>query len=84
MIACDNPACRPLEWFHVRCLGVRYISKGKWYRPECEDEFKQSLEIRNKYTHINILYIIIVFLVYSYKLLLFSMIMYILAIIGRY
>ena len=40
MIACDNPAC-PLEWFHVRCLGIRYIPKGKWYCPECEDEFKQ-------------------------------------------
>ena len=24
MIACDNPTC-PMEWFHVRCLGIRYI-----------------------------------------------------------
>jgi len=43
MIACDNPAC-PIEWFHVRCLGIHYIPKGKWYCPECEDEFEQSLE----------------------------------------
>ena len=38
MIACDDPAC-PFEWFYVRCLGIRYIPKGDWYCPECEDKF---------------------------------------------
>ena len=43
MIACDNPAC-PIEWFHVRCLGICYIPKGNWYCPECEDKFEQYLD----------------------------------------
>ena len=47
MIACDNPAC-PMEWFHVRCLGIRYIPKGNWYCPECEDKFEQYLDKKNK------------------------------------
>ena len=47
MIACDNPTC-PMQWFHVRCLGIRYIPKGKWYCPECEDEFEESFDKKNK------------------------------------
>ncbi len=31
MIACDNPEC-PIEWFHIVCMGLQQIPKGKWYK----------------------------------------------------
>jgi len=34
MIACDNPEC-PIEWFHIGCMGLSSIPKGKWYCPKC-------------------------------------------------
>ena len=36
MIGCDNPDC-PIEWFHIECLQIRTITKGKfkWYCPDC-------------------------------------------------
>ena len=36
MIGCDNPDC-PIEWFHIECLQIRTIPKGKskWYCPDC-------------------------------------------------
>lgn len=34
MIACDNPEC-PIEWFHIGCMGLNQIPKGKWYCPKC-------------------------------------------------
>ena len=34
MIACDNPDC-PIEWFHIGCMGLSSIPKGKWYCPKC-------------------------------------------------
>ena len=36
MIGCDNPDC-PIEWFHIKCLQLRSIPKGKskWYCPDC-------------------------------------------------
>ena len=34
MIACDNPDC-PYEWFHISCLKMTTIPKGKWYCPDC-------------------------------------------------
>ena len=34
MIGCDNPNCR-IEWFHVRCLKIKVIPKGKCYCPTC-------------------------------------------------
>ena len=36
MIGCDNPDC-PIEWFHMTCLGMTTIPKGKskWYCPDC-------------------------------------------------
>jgi inhibitor of growth protein 4 len=35
MIACDNPEC-PIEWFHIVCMGLNSIPKGKWYCPKCQ------------------------------------------------
>jgi len=35
MIACDNPEC-PIEWFHIACMGLNSIPKGKWYCPKCQ------------------------------------------------
>ncbi|KAI0781254.1 hypothetical protein BD413DRAFT_608411 [Trametes elegans] len=34
MIACDNPTCAR-EWFHIGCVGLTKIPKGKWYCREC-------------------------------------------------
>ena len=33
MIACDNVECQ-IEWFHVNCLQLENIPKGKWYCPD--------------------------------------------------
>jgi len=35
MIACDNPECL-LEWFHIGCMGLSSIPKGKWFCPKCQ------------------------------------------------
>ena len=34
MIGCDNSKC-PIEWFHLSCLHITQLPKGKWYCPEC-------------------------------------------------
>ena len=34
MIACDNEAC-PVIWFHVACLKMQRIPKGKWFCDAC-------------------------------------------------
>ena len=34
MIQCDNASC-PIIWFHLACLEIEKIPKGKWYCPEC-------------------------------------------------
>ncbi len=34
MIACDNPDCK-IEWFHLDCLKIKSVPKGKWYCPSC-------------------------------------------------
>ena len=41
MIACDNQACA-IEWFHMSCLKIKSVPKGKWYCPTCRTlpEFK--------------------------------------------
>jgi len=40
MIACDNDSCE-YEWFHLGCVGLMEIPKGKWYCEYCrvDDEF---------------------------------------------
>ena len=35
MIACDSITCS-IEWFHVKCLHLLKIPKGKWYCPNCQ------------------------------------------------
>ena len=40
MIACDNPAC-PIEWYHMACLNMELVPRGKWYCPDCEQQFKK-------------------------------------------
>ncbi len=34
MIGCDNDECK-IEWFHLYCLKIKTVPKGKWYCPEC-------------------------------------------------
>ena len=34
MIACDDNTCR-IQWFHVSCLHIKKIPKGKWFCPDC-------------------------------------------------
>ena len=34
MIGCDNTNC-PIEWFHMKCLELKKVPKGKWYCPDC-------------------------------------------------
>ncbi|KAI0646760.1 hypothetical protein C8Q79DRAFT_956313 [Trametes meyenii] len=36
MIACDNPTCAR-EWFHIGCVGLTKIPKGKWFCRECAE-----------------------------------------------
>ncbi|KAI0670688.1 hypothetical protein C8Q78DRAFT_975056 [Trametes maxima] len=36
MIACDNPTC-VREWFHIGCVGLTKIPKGKWFCRECAE-----------------------------------------------
>eukprot|EP00105_Crassostrea_gigas_P043801 XP_019927949.1 PREDICTED: uncharacterized protein LOC105340967 [Crassostrea gigas] len=35
MIGCDNTAC-PLEWFHMKCVGLKTAPRGKWYCNQCK------------------------------------------------
>ena len=34
MIACDDDTCH-IQWFHVSCLRIKKVPKGKWFRPDC-------------------------------------------------
>ena len=34
MICCDNSLCT-VQWYHVRCLKLKNVPKGKWYCPLC-------------------------------------------------
>ena len=34
MICCDNNVCT-VQWYHVRCLKLKNVPKGKWYCPLC-------------------------------------------------
>ena len=33
-IFCDGENCS-IEWFHVECLKIKRIPKGKWFCPDC-------------------------------------------------
>ena len=37
MIGCENDNCQ-IKWFHVECLRLSRIPKGKWYCRECKNE----------------------------------------------
>ncbi|KAL4213194.1 hypothetical protein AB4K20DRAFT_1885376 [Rhizopus microsporus] len=34
MVACDNSDCE-IEWFHVACVDLKTVPKGKWYCNNC-------------------------------------------------
>lgn len=34
MIACDDNTCR-IQWFHISCLRLKKVPKGKWFCPDC-------------------------------------------------
>ena len=34
MIACDNENCE-IMWFHLGCIKMKKVPKGKWYCPDC-------------------------------------------------
>jgi len=31
----------PIEWFHIGCMGLSSIPKGKWYCPKCQPNRKK-------------------------------------------
>ncbi|CCF57854.1 hypothetical protein KAFR_0D02070 [Kazachstania africana CBS 2517] len=35
MVGCDGESCE-LEWFHLPCIGLTTLPKGKWYCDECK------------------------------------------------
>lgn len=47
MIACDNPQCA-IEWFHLTCLKLSSIPRGKWYCPDCSKLPSLNKRIKRK------------------------------------
>lgn len=41
MIGCENDDCE-IKWFHVECLRLSRVPKGKWYCHECKDKAKKK------------------------------------------
>ena len=39
MLGCDFANCKN-EWFHLTCLKLKKVPKGKWYCPDCRKSFK--------------------------------------------
>ena len=37
MVCCDNENCC-VQWYHVKCLKVKRVPKGKWFCPQCKSE----------------------------------------------
>ena len=35
MVGCDGADCE-LEWFHLPCIGLETLPKGKWYCDDCK------------------------------------------------
>ena len=46
MIACDDDECK-LQWYHLHCLKIQRVPKGKWFCPECRKSTKNKRS-RNK------------------------------------
>ena len=41
LIDCDNKNCQ-IKWFHLKCLRIIKIPKGRWFFPECRKAKKQK------------------------------------------
>ena len=41
LIGCDNKNCQ-IKWFHLKCLRIMKIPKGRWFCPECQKAKKQK------------------------------------------
>ncbi|ORX45477.1 hypothetical protein DM01DRAFT_1378048 [Hesseltinella vesiculosa] len=39
MVACDNVECE-IEWFHLACVDLKTVPKGKWYCDNCQSKAK--------------------------------------------
>ncbi|SAM05948.1 hypothetical protein [Absidia glauca] len=39
MVACDNADC-DIEWFHLACVDLKTVPKGKWYCDNCTGKSK--------------------------------------------
>ncbi|KAI8093049.1 uncharacterized protein BX664DRAFT_99634 [Halteromyces radiatus] len=39
MVACDNADC-DIEWFHLACVDLKTVPKGKWYCDNCSSKSK--------------------------------------------
>ncbi|KAI8146247.1 hypothetical protein BJV82DRAFT_410186 [Fennellomyces sp. T-0311] len=39
MVACDNADCE-IEWFHLACVDLKTVPKGKWYCNNCVSKMK--------------------------------------------
>ena len=41
LIGCDDKNCQ-IKWFHLKCLRITKIPKGRWFRPKCRKAKKQK------------------------------------------
>ena len=41
MVACDNKSCLTV-WFHLECVGLTDVPRGKWYCPTCKCAKKKT------------------------------------------
>ena len=41
LIGCDNKNCQ-MKWFHLKCLHITKIPKGRWFCTECRKAKKQK------------------------------------------
>ncbi|ORX44796.1 hypothetical protein DM01DRAFT_1340313 [Hesseltinella vesiculosa] len=41
MVGCDNDDC-DLEWFHLACVNLKTVPKGKWYCATCSAKMKAT------------------------------------------
>ncbi|XP_057305418.1 uncharacterized protein LOC130642349 [Hydractinia symbiolongicarpus] len=41
LIVCDNNDCK-IGWFHIKCLRIKRIPRGKWFCAECKEEDRQK------------------------------------------
>ena len=43
-IGCDSVVCK-WEWFHLSCVDLKRIPKGKWYCPVCRKAVKDDQQL---------------------------------------